>query len=150
MHGHEFTISLVVRHPSMDPARVTREFGLEPGHVWRNGEPRTGPTGATLPGSHRGSYWVCEIAARPGFPGESIGVDQELSRLLDKLRASTGFIQELQHSGGATELLLTIFPHGDCRMALTPEMSSLLGRMGIALEVEIRSGETSTHSVARP
>jgi hypothetical protein len=90
------------------------------------------------------SVW-CE--RYPGF--DTIAVDQELCRLLDELRASTGFIQALQHRGGAMELSLTVFPHGDCRMEPTPEMSSLPGRMGLALEGVIRYGETSTHPVAR-
>ena len=148
MHGHEFTISLGVRHPSMDPSRITQALGLEPGHVWSDGQPRTSPTGDALPGNHRESYWICEIAPRPKFPGERGEVDRDLSRLLDKLRASGDFIQELQRSGGATELLLTIFAHGDFRMELPPEMSSLLGRMGISLSIEVKSGQASAPRAA--
>lgn len=150
MHGHEFTLSLGVRHPSMDPARITRELGLEPGHVWSNGQPRMGPTGDALPGNHRGSYWICEIAPRPRFAGEQGDVDQDLSRLLGKLRAAGNFVQELQESGGATELLLTVFAHGDFRMELPPNVSTLLARMGIGLSIEVKSGQGTVPRVARP
>lgn len=150
MHGHEFTLSLGVRHPNVDPARITHALGLEPGHVWRSGERRADSTGVALPGSHRESYWVCEIAPRPKFAGEQGGVDQDLSRLMDKLRASVDFIQDLQRTGGATELLLTVFAHGDFRMELSPNVSSLLGRMGISLSIDIKSAQATAHSVARP
>lgn len=150
MHGHEFTLSLGVRHPSMEPSRITLELGLEPGHVWSNGEARTDASGAPLSGSHRGSYWICEIAPRPRFSGERGAVDGDLSRLLDQLRPSINFIQELQRTGGATELLLTVFAHGDFHIDLPPEMTSLLGRMGIALSVEVKSAQATAHAVAHP
>ena len=37
----EFTMSLAIPHPGIDPARITHELGLQPGHVWCGGEQRT-------------------------------------------------------------------------------------------------------------
>lgn len=148
MHGHEFTMSLGVRHPSVDPARITHVLGLEPGHVWSKGEQRTGPTGSTLPGNHRESYWICEIAPRVMFPGENVRVEHEVSRLLHRLRRSIDFIQDLQRGGGVTELLITIFARGDFRLELLPEDTTLLGRMGIALSIDVRSGQGVANGAA--
>lgn len=139
VNEHDFTMSLCVRHPSADPARITHALGLEPGHVWSKGEQRTGPTGAALSGSHRESYWICEIKPRPKFSGERVGVELELSRLLQKLRKSIDFIQDLHRTGGVTELLVTIFARGDFCLELPPDNCALLGGMGIVISIEVKS-----------
>lgn len=139
MTEHEFTMSLGVRHPSMDPQNMADALGLEPGHVWSSGER-----------SHRGNYWVCEMKSRPDFPGEPVSVEIELSRLLHKLRRSMDFIQDLRRDGGATELLVTIFTRGDLRMDLSPDATTLLGRMGIALSVEVRAAVLQPSSSSDP
>jgi hypothetical protein len=36
----------------------------------RNGQQRLDEAGAAMGGTHRGSYWFCEIAPRPAFSGE--------------------------------------------------------------------------------
>jgi hypothetical protein len=141
MNAPEFMMSLVVRHPDIDPARITRALGLQPGHVWREGEQRKGAGGKTLAGNHRESYWICEIVARPKFPVEHVRVESELARVLQLLRKSMDFMQDLHHGGGVIELLVTVFARGDFRMELLSEESALLGRMGVSLAIEIKSGQ---------
>jgi hypothetical protein len=141
LNDHEFTMSLAIRHPDIDPALITRELGLEPGHVWRRGEQRTDDAGMVLRGNHRDSYWLCEIAARPKFSGEQVRVESELSRVLKTLQKSIAFLQNLHHGGGATELLVTVFARGDFRMELLPEETALLGRIGLSIIIDIKSGQ---------
>jgi len=138
MSEYDFTMSLGVRHPDIDPARITRELGLEPGHLWRKGDERLDQAGALLRGNHRASYWFCEISPRPKFPGERIGMESELSRILQMLRKSIVFMQDLHYGGGVTELFVTIFARGDFRLELLPEESALLGRLGVAMRIEIK------------
>lgn len=138
MSDYEFAMSLGVRHPDMDPAQITRALGLQPGHVWRKGEGRMDSAGAALGGNHRTSYWLCEITPRPMFSGELLNVESEMSRVLNMLRKSIGFMQDLHHGGGTAELFVTIFSRGDFRLELFPEEAALLGRMGIAMTIEIK------------
>ncbi len=138
LSDYEFTMSLVVRHPDIDPAQITRALALQPDHIWRTGEQRLDEVGTALGGSHRGSYWICEITARPRMEGERPGMGGELSRVLDVLRRSMGFMQDLHHGGGATELVVTIFARGDFHVELLPEESSLLGRLGVAMTINIK------------
>ena len=138
MSDYEFAMSLCVRHPDIDPAQITRALGLQPGHVWSRGEERMDAEGAVLGGTHRGSYWLCEIAPRPRFSGERLNVEGEMSRILNMLRKSIGFMQDLHHGGGTAELFVTIFSRGDFRVELFPEEAALLGRMGIAMTIEIK------------
>jgi len=150
MSDYEFTMSLGVRHPDIDPAQITRALGLQPGHVWRKGEERLDQAGGVLGGSHRASYWFCEVAPRPKFPGERVGMENELSRVLDMLRRSIGFMQDLQHGGGATELSVTIYARGDFRIELLPEEAALLGRLGVAMTIEIRPYPATSATLAEP
>ena len=138
MCDHEFALSLSVRHPDIDPSRITRALGMQPGHVWRKGEQRLDSAGDVLGGSHRASYWLCEIAPRHAFSGERISVEGELSRVLDVLRQSADFMQEMRRGGGESELFVTIFTRGDLRVELLPEAAALLGRMGVAITIEIK------------
>jgi hypothetical protein len=148
MSDYEFTMSLGVRHPDIDPAQITRELGLQPGHVWRKGEERLDQAGAIMGGSHRASYWFCEIAPRPKFSGERIGIESELARVLHMLRRSIAFMQDLHYGGGATELFVTIYARGDFRIELLPEESALLGRLGVAMTIEIKPYPPTTAAAA--
>jgi hypothetical protein len=148
VNEHEFTMSLAIRHPDVDPAQITRELGLQPGHVWSRGEQRTDEAGTAVGGNRRESYWLCEIAARPKFSGERVQMESELSRVLQMLRKSITFLQNLHHGGGATELLVTVFARGDFRMELLPEEAALLGRIGLSIIVEIKSGQMAAGAAA--
>jgi hypothetical protein len=138
MSDYEMSMSLGVRHPDIDPAQITQELGLQPGHVWRKGEQRMDEHGAALSGTRHASYWLCELSQLPGSPGERTDVESELSRVLQMLRRSFVFLQGLQFSGGATELLVTIHARGDFRMELPAGDGALLGRLGIAMTLEIK------------
>ena len=138
MSSYEIALSLGVRHPDIDPEQITREFGLQPGHSWRSGQERLDESGALLGGAYKGTYWFCQLAPRPTFSGERTLLEGELTRVLHLLRKSVVFLQGLHYSGGATELGITIFAHGDFRIELLPEEAALLGRLGVAMTVEIR------------
>src|SRR3984893_12389948 len=57
MTEYEFTISLRIRHPSVEPRTITETLGIEPQHTWKAGDPRRGAAGETREGAYRGSYW---------------------------------------------------------------------------------------------
>ena len=53
-----FELALRVRHPSMDPADLSRELGFEPTHSFRAGEPRHPRSDAVAASVHGESYWL--------------------------------------------------------------------------------------------
>ena len=138
MGQYEFTMSLGVRHPHIDPAQITRALGLQPQHVWRRGDDRRDQAGSVLGGAHRDSYWICDFTQAEELSGERTGVESELARILDTLRRASGFMQELNHGGGAVELFICIFAHSDFRIELLAEEAALLGRLGINVAIEIK------------
>lgn len=58
MSAYEFTISLRIRHPSIDPSTITGTLGIEPPHTWKAGAPRRDSGGEDLTGVYRDSYWM--------------------------------------------------------------------------------------------
>lgn len=142
------SLSLGVQHPDVDPAQITRELGVQPQHSWRKGEPRRDEAGGALGGTHRDSYWLCEITLHPTFPGEPTGVQNEVSHLLQILRRSITFMQSLQFGGGSAELRITAFAQSTVRIELLPEEAALIGRLGVAMTVEVNPYAAATTSAA--
>ena len=56
-----FRLSLRIRHPSIDPSELSREFALEPLYSFRAGDARTavGLSGGST--RHAGSYWLADL-----------------------------------------------------------------------------------------
>jgi len=138
MGAYNFTMSLGLRHPDIDPARITQALALEPDHVWRRGDRRVDANGAVLTGAHRDSYWVADFVRSSALVGERADVEGELSRLLQSLRKAMEFMQGLRHGGGAAELFVTIYASGDFHLSLMADEASLLGRLGITMTLEVK------------
>lgn len=56
-----FQLSLHVRHPSVDPAEISRELGLEATESFRAGEPRHSRSGVAATAVHGETYWVAVL-----------------------------------------------------------------------------------------
>lgn len=143
MSDYEFTMSLRIRHPDIDPALITRTLGLQPQHTWRAGDERMGSAGGALNGTYRESYWVCGLMSQPKLSTEQVGVESELQYALSTLRRSFDFLQSLQEGGGATEVYVSIFAREEFRIDLLAEVSALLGRLGITIAIEVKPHSTS-------
>jgi hypothetical protein len=151
-----FQLSLRVRHPSIDPAEISRELGLEADHSFRAGEPRR--PASTLGGAavHTQSYWLARLdpSIWPGGPEvhpaiqtamivgvrEQFGVgtpDLALTICVANLtRNHAAFVRRVQSEGGDVSLLLELSP--DIQgFTLTPAVSRALSELGIAIDFEI-------------
>ncbi len=53
-----FQLSLHIRHPSVDPAEISRELALESVESFRAGEPRQSRSGLAATTVHGETYWV--------------------------------------------------------------------------------------------
>jgi hypothetical protein len=138
MSDYEFTMSLRIRHPTVDPAEITRHLGIEPQHVWRAGEPRRDPAGSEVGGTYRESYWMGRLMASPQLASDHVGVESEILRTLAQLRRSFGFLETLKLEGGVAELHVSIFAREEFRLELVPESLALLGRLGLTVALEVK------------
>ena len=135
---YEFTMSLRIRHPDVEPADITSALGIEPEHSWRAGEPRRNASGQALEGAYRESYWMGRLMAEPRLASDDVSVESEVLRTLAQLRKSFTFLSSLKLEGAVTELLVSIFARGDFRLEFLPESLALLGRLGFTVSFDIQ------------
>lgn len=147
MSGYEFTMSLRVRHPAIDPARITQALGIEPQHLWRAGQRRSDPGGQPLEGTHHDSYWMSRLTEDPRLSGGALSVESLLEQTLARLRRAQSLFDELRAGGGVAELDLILFARENFRLDLSCDSLAGLHRLGlqIALEVRMLSPSTGAH-----
>lgn len=138
MSEYEFTLSLRIRHPSVEPAEITRNLGIEPQHTWRAGDPRRDAAGSELNGTYRESYWMGRLMAKPELAADQVGVESEVLRTLALLRRAFGYFVTLKADGGVAELHVSIFARSDFSLEFLPESLSLLGRLGLTVAIEVK------------
>ncbi len=150
MSDYEFTMSLRIRHPHVEPAEITRVLGIEPQHTWRAGEPRRDPVGGVLEGTYRESYWMGRLMVKPELASDQVSVESEVLRTLAQLRKSFGFLETLAHEGGVAELNVSIFAREEFRLELLPETLGLLGRLGLTVSLEVRPHPNAVAGNSKP
>lgn len=154
-----FELSLRIRHPSMDPADVTRELGVEPRHSFRAGHPRQARSGLVPASVHGDSYWLGTLDPTFG-PADvwlSGAADPELAqKKFDKatarnlgwalafvarrfVHAHTALFERLRAEGGQASLLVALSPVAVGSFSLAPEVSRLFSELGITVEFEMTS-----------
>jgi hypothetical protein len=137
MSEYEFTISLRIRHPSMDPQRITQTLSIEPQHTWKAGERRRAPAGGELKGVYRESYWMGRLMDEPQLSSSRLSVESVLMQTLARLSHSRNFLEQLQAEGGIAELHVSLFAREDFRLELSSQSLALLGRLGVAVALDV-------------
>jgi Domain of unknown function (DUF4279) len=137
MSEYEFTISLRIRHPSIEPLTITKTLGIEPQHTWKSGDARRSPAGETLEGNYRESYWMARLMPEPELSSGRSSVESVLLHTLAQLRRSHAFLEQLGTDGGVAELHVSLFARENFRLDLSAETLAMLGRLGLAVALEI-------------
>lgn len=138
MRDYEFTMSLSIRHPTVDPAEISRKLAIEPQHMWRAGDPRRDVEGSEVGGRYRESYWMGRLMAQPQLAADHMGLESELLRVLAQLRRSFEFLESLKANGGVAELQVSLFAREEFRLEFLPESLALLGRLGLTVSLEVK------------
>lgn len=130
-----YSMSLRVRHPNVDPALLTQALHLEPLHSWRAGEPRRSVGGATLGGEHRESYWSAPL------PGQAVGtaafaLESFLGQQLVQLNRHRELLSRLQDEGGQISLLIEMSCTENAVLTLSTNVSRKLADLNIELEFQ--------------
>jgi hypothetical protein len=151
-----FQLSLRIRHPSLDPEELSREFSIEAEHCFRAGDPRASRSG--IASVHPESYWLGALntanwpadvslpkSRRQPADRERVGVVATRS-LGWALSLSTRFfsahaetLRRIGAEGGQVSLLVTA-PAGEVSgFSVAPAVSRVFSDLGIALEFEFTS-----------
>ena len=152
-----FELSLRIRHPSMDPAELSRELALEADHSFRAGEPRRSRSDATS-AVHGESYWfgTLDPASWPadawfsGFSKLDLAVKGlrkavtgnlgwALSLSARRLLRANALFERIRLEGGQVCLLVGLSPPAVESFSLTPEVSRIFSDLGITLEFDLSS-----------
>jgi hypothetical protein len=144
MSEYEFTVSLRLRHPAVHPSRITQALGIEPQHTWKAGDPRRDPAGGALEGVYRESYWMARLMDEPQLSSARLSVESVLLRILTHLRRSQDFLEQLHAEGGVAELQISLYARGDFRLAMSEESLGLLGRLGLAIALDVHTRPPSS------
>jgi hypothetical protein len=139
MSDYEFTIALCIRHPTIDPSRITGALGIEPQHSWKAGERRCDDAGTELEGVYRESYWTGLLMAEPQLSSEQVSVERVLEQSLAPLRRSHDFLVQLNADGAVATLMVSLFSRGVVRLDLSTELLVSLSRLGLSIALDIHS-----------
>ena len=150
-----FQLSLRIRHPSMDPADISKELGIKPEHSFRAGQPRHSKSGVAPAAVHTESYWLAPLNPASWFgisPFEQLPkaisqnlIDAALTRNLTAAlglcvvrfsKAHAALLHTIRSGGGEISLLVTLSPTAVSTFSLAPEVSRVFGELGITLEFE--------------
>jgi hypothetical protein len=98
-----FEITLLIRHPNLDPTEITAELGLQPYQSWMVGSPSVTPKGAKLFAVHKDSCWkhVYRYKGKSNF-------GQAIDSVLDQLSLHEILFDKLHTSGGTASLFLKL------------------------------------------
>lgn len=137
MSEYEFTVSLRIRHPTIDPATITATLGIQPQHSWRAGQARRDQSGAELGGAHHDSYWMGGLMDEPQLSSESVSVEGVILKTLTNLRRAQSFLGQLNAEGGAAELHVSLYARDDFRVDLPSDSLTLLARLHLAVALHV-------------
>jgi hypothetical protein len=137
MSDYEFMRSLRIRHPRIDPAEITRVLGFAAQHTWRAGDLRRDCAEHELGGTHHETYWMGRLMVKPELAQDNASVESEMLHTLETLRRCFDFLATLKAEGSA-ELHVSLYTRENFRLEFLPEALSLLGRLGLAIALEVK------------
>lgn len=137
-----YTIRLLIRHPTIDPALITARLGLTPNMTQTVGHERRTPSGTCLPGIYKHSVWshVFRAERRRHFT-------KDIVPFLSRLEESGTFLRELTDSGGSVTFSIHLPGHVNIGDVIRWQDLHRLAALHIDLGIEVfpdyrPSGET--------
>ena len=150
--SYPFQLSLRVRHPSIDPAEISRELQLEPEHSFRAGDLRDSTRSAAVTPAHVESYWLATIDPSSLLAGTALApkispeiqaialaaVDSALTILITSvLRRHAEFFRRIESEGGEVRLIVALSARKTRGFTLTPHLSKALSELRIPVDFEL-------------
>jgi molybdopterin synthase catalytic subunit len=97
-----FSVTLLIWHPTIDPAKITAELGLEAHFAHRVGQPRMTPKGTPLPGNYRDTRW--SHIARYEVTDQLFA--DTVTALIGRLKPRKAFLADLKATGGNATVII--------------------------------------------
>ena len=81
---------------------------------------------------------------QPQLSTTGVSVESVLVQTINQLRRSESFLQQLTAEGGTLQLAVSLLGREDFRLELSPETMALMGRLGIAVVLDVHPHAHST------
>ena len=157
LQAPRFQLSLRIKHPSFDPAVISKELGIEPAHSFRAGHPRQSKSGLVAAAVHTESYWLAPLNPASWFDNPSFAEPLKLAIVQQQIdaaivrnltgalalcaarfhKAHSALLQTIRSEGGEISLLVTLSTAAVNAFSLAPQVSRMFAELGITLEFEI-------------
>ena len=128
----DYSVSLQVKHPNLNPTAIATELGLEASHSWAAGQPRQTPNGTALSGVRSESYCKFEIAS--GTDGELASC---LRNVLNHLKSRGEYLRSIRSSGGLLLFYIFWYPNGDTGEVFPTSLLQDMVDLGIELGINV-------------
>ena len=132
MHPFGYSVSLRVRHPSMDPRQISKALDLKPESSQKAGEPKRTPAGRLLTGVYAHSYW-CSVIPHP----KRLQLSPFLESLLVRLAPQRHFLARISQGGGSAELFVGWYSGSNSGEELSWKLLKRLGELYLSLSLDV-------------
>jgi len=129
---HYAQVCLLIRHPNMEPQKISDALDLEPQHSWKRGTPRMSPKGNRLEGFYKWTSW--------SHSWEHLGdrlFFHFTQGILDGLVPNQAFFNRLSQEGGSSLFAISLFGQQNIGDNTSLEFQKTLTDMKIQLGVEV-------------
>ena len=137
------SVSLRIRHPSIDPEAITATLGITPEHCWAQGEPRLSANGTRIGGTRRDTYWSAVLP--DSYEQQTLGPQAAawqsdpsallLMQIL-QLKSHQAFFKRIAAEGGQASLVLEIAAEEGASLRIEPGLMRLLADLGLPVTCE--------------
>ncbi len=167
MDPQDFSVTFRIRHPSIDPAELSRQLGIEPQHAWRAGEPRRLESGEIGSGAYRETFWVGLLQApspwsgmlpelRHGRAGPLIAAVKTgpvlpqitLYFTLLKMKRAAAFWRAFTDQGGTVECRLQVNKTDGFQLEMSHALMLMLVELKVALSIEVDGAQRAEERAA--
>jgi hypothetical protein len=145
---YELTAVLVIRHPTVDPALLTKEFGRTPQYCWQAGDIRNEAQADEAESRYRESYWVVKLdpsaLPRPedfGTPAGSAVASLEGALMFGALvlKRRPDLWTRLRSEGARAEIFVALANREDFTLKLPAELLSMMAGLGLSVSVDVEA-----------
>ena len=134
MYPYTFSISLRIKHPSIDLSYIGSLLGLQSNRIWKAGEPRETPKGTSLEGTNKESYW-CGRLTGDREESETCSLEDRLADWTNKLSGHKTEFKRLLDEGGKVEYFVWIFCEKNLGFELSHNLLRDIAELGITLGI---------------
>lgn len=138
MNNYDYSISLRIWHPNMNPEYISSTLKVEPTHSKKAGDERSTPKGKPLPGINEETYFSYSI-----HTSKKLLLEEAIEAHLADLAKHKQFIEEILDSGGRLSYFIGMYLEGNAGLALTHSLLKKVSDLGIGLDLDIYPSDSA-------